>query len=111
MSPNELTEALVGHFIVPEIDSQIVCWHEGLLIAIQRDRVDVVGVGVGEYSLGHCFDLDSVHVLDHRYADGSDITLVANIYMLATVHVSEHSRRRNGRVRCGSDSSRVSLPK
>lgn len=41
------TEALVADVQVPEIDAQVVCRDIGFAIRVDRDRVDVVGMGVG----------------------------------------------------------------
>lgn len=60
---------------MPQINAQIVSGHERLLIAIERDRIDVIGVRVGEYTLGYGLDLDAVEILDHRYADSARVAV------------------------------------
>ena len=94
-------EALVGDLDVPQVDAQVVGRHERLLVAVQRDRVDVIGVRVGEYALGHRFDLHAVHVLDNRYGH------VANVAVDVVAHVdvrrgaSGGGRRRRRREQVG----------
>ena len=46
---SEDTETPVGDLQVPQVDSQIVCGHVGLVVAVDGDGVDVVGVCVGEH--------------------------------------------------------------
>ena len=46
-------EALLLDVKVPQVDTQIVAADEGLSIAVHRDAVDVVGVGVGVCSAWH----------------------------------------------------------
>lgn len=45
----EDTEAAVCDLQVPQVDAQVVSRQVGLVVAVDRDRVDVVGVGVGEH--------------------------------------------------------------
>ncbi len=42
------TEALVGRFEVPQVDPEVVGRDVGLTVGVERDRVDVIGMGVGE---------------------------------------------------------------
>lgn len=44
------TEAAVGDVQVPEVDPQVISRHVGLVVGVDGDGVDVVGVGVGEHS-------------------------------------------------------------
>lgn len=50
--PIKDTEAAVGDVQVPEVDPQVIGWHVGLVVGVDRDGVDVVGVGVGKHSPG-----------------------------------------------------------
>lgn len=44
------TEAAVRDVQVPEVDPQVIGRHVGLVVGVDGDGVDVVGVGVGEHS-------------------------------------------------------------
>ena len=44
------TEAAVGDLQVPQVDPEVICGDVRLEVGVDRDGVDVVGVGVGEYS-------------------------------------------------------------
>ncbi len=44
------TKTLVGALQMPDVDSQVICRQIGSFVAVDRNRIDVVGVGVGEYS-------------------------------------------------------------
>lgn len=44
------TEAAVRDVQVPEVDPQVIRRHVGLVVRVDGDGVDVVGVGVGEHS-------------------------------------------------------------
>jgi hypothetical protein len=102
----ELTKTLISDFNVPQVNSQIVGGHERLLVAVQRDRVDVIGVRVGEHTLGHGLDLGAVHVLDDGYVYGSDkaAQVVAHAHTPVAVDegiaapVEQTRRRRRRRV-------------
>lgn len=50
------TEALVSDLQMPEIYSEVVCREVRAVVAVHRDRVDVVGVGIGKYPPGHGLD-------------------------------------------------------
>jgi hypothetical protein len=39
---------LVGRFEVPQVDPEVVGRDVGLTVGVERDRVDVIGMGVGE---------------------------------------------------------------
>lgn len=71
--PTKDTEAAVRDVQVPEVDPQVVRWHVGLVIRVDRDGVDVVGVGIGEHppraNLHH-----QVHGLQHRHLEKSNLT-------------------------------------
>lgn len=41
------TERLIGNVQVPQVDPEVVCAHVRLSVRVDRDRVDVVRVGVG----------------------------------------------------------------
>lgn len=43
------TEAAVGDLQVPQVDAQVVCRQVGLIVAVDRDGVDMVRVSVGEH--------------------------------------------------------------
>lgn len=49
----QLTEALVADVQVPEVDAQVIRRDVGLPIRVDRDRVDMVGMGVGVYFAGN----------------------------------------------------------
>lgn len=49
-SPKKDTEAAVRDVQVPEVDPQVIRRHVGLVVGVDRDGVDMVGVGVGEHS-------------------------------------------------------------
>ena len=68
---------------MPQIDPQIVGGHERFLIAIERDRVDVIGVCVGEDAFGYGFNLDAVQVPDYGYTDRTYVSVhvITNAYM------------------------------
>lgn len=51
---------------MPEVDPQVIGWHVGLVVGVDGDGVDVVGVGVGEHSArAHLHH--EVHRLQHRH--------------------------------------------
>jgi hypothetical protein len=50
------TEALVGDIHVPEVDTEVISGDERLLVAVDRHRIDVVGVRVGKHPSGTGFD-------------------------------------------------------
>lgn len=63
---SEDTEAAVGDVQMPEVDPQVIGWHVGLVVGVDGDGVDVVGVGVGEHSArAHLHH--EVHRLQHRH--------------------------------------------
>lgn len=67
---SEDTEAAVGDVQMPEVDPQVIGWHVGLVVGVDGDGVDVVGVGVGEHSArAHLHH--EVHRLQHRHLDKS----------------------------------------
>ena len=80
------TEALVGDLQMPEVDPEIVSGHVGLLVTVDRDGVDVVGVCVGENPawrrLHHEF-----HGLELGHAQGGDHARVPSdaIFILQVV--------------------------
>lgn len=41
------TEALIANVEVPEVDAQVVCRNVSFAIRVDRDRVDVVSMGIG----------------------------------------------------------------
>lgn len=43
------TEAAVSNLEVPEVDAEVVCRQVGLIVTVDWDRVDMVGVSVGEH--------------------------------------------------------------
>lgn len=49
-------EALILNIQVPEVDAQIITAYVGLSIAVDRNAVDVVGVGVGIRPPRYCSD-------------------------------------------------------
>lgn len=49
----QLTEALVADVQVPEVDAQVIRRDVGLPVRVDRDRVDMVGVGVRVYFAGN----------------------------------------------------------
>lgn len=72
--PTKDTEAAVGDVQVPEVDPQVIGWHVGLVVGVDRDGVDVVGVGVGEHSPGAHLH-HQVHGLQHRNLENSSQTV------------------------------------
>lgn len=40
------TEALITNIKIPEVDSEVVTRDERLAVRVDRDRVDVIGMGV-----------------------------------------------------------------
>ena len=46
----EDTKALVGDLEMPDVNPQVVCREVRRIVTVHRYGVDVVGVGVGEYS-------------------------------------------------------------
>lgn len=43
------TEAAVGDVQMPEVYPQVIGGHVGLMVRVDRDGVDVIGVGVGKH--------------------------------------------------------------
>lgn len=46
------TEAAVGDLQVPEVDAEVVCRQIRLVVAVDRDGVDMIGVSVGKHPPG-----------------------------------------------------------
>lgn len=67
------TEAAVGDVQVPEVDPQVISWHVGLIVGVDRDGVDVIGVGVGEHSARAHFH-HQVHRPQHWHLEKSSLT-------------------------------------
>lgn len=67
------TEAAISDVQMPEVDPQVIGWHVGLVVGVDRDGVDVVGVGVGEHSPRAHFH-HQVHWLQHRHLEESNLT-------------------------------------
>lgn len=49
------TEAAVGDLEVPQVDAEVVCGQIRLVVTVDWDRVDMIGVSVGEYPAGTGF--------------------------------------------------------
>lgn len=60
----EDTEATVGDLQVPQVHPEIVSGDERLKVRVDRDGVDVVGVGIAEHTSG-CSLNHQVHRLQH----------------------------------------------
>lgn len=45
----EDTEAAVSDLEVPEVDAEVICRQVSLIVTVDWDRVDMVGVGVGKH--------------------------------------------------------------
>lgn len=60
------TEAAIGDLQVPQVHPEIVSRDERLEVGVDRDGVDVVGVGVAEHPSG-CSLNHQVHGLQHRH--------------------------------------------
>lgn len=60
------TEAAVGDLQVPEVDAEVVRGQIRLVVAVDRDGVDMVGVSVGEHPPGTGFHHE-VHGYQHRH--------------------------------------------
>ncbi len=71
--PTKDTEAAVGDVQMPEVNPQVISWHVGLIVGVDGDGVDVVCVGVGEYSPGAHLH-HQVHRLQHRHLEKSNLT-------------------------------------
>lgn len=71
--PRKDTEAAVGDVQMPEVDPQVVRRHVGLVVGVDRDGVDVVGVGVGEHSARAHFH-HQVHGLQHWHLGQSSLS-------------------------------------
>lgn len=64
----EDTEAAVSDFQVPQVHPEVVSGDEGLEVGVDRDGVDVVCVGIAEYTSG-CSLNHQVHRLQHRHLE------------------------------------------
>lgn len=49
------TEAAVGDLQVPEVDAEVICRQICLVVAVDRDGVDMIGVSVGKHPPGTGF--------------------------------------------------------
>ena len=54
----EDTKALVGDLEMPDVNPQVICREVRRIVTVHRYGVDVVGVGVGEYSPRQGLDRD-----------------------------------------------------
>lgn len=64
--PGSDTEAAVGDLQVPEVDAQVVRRQVGLVVAVDGDGVDVVGVRVRKHPAGTRFHHE-IHGPEHRH--------------------------------------------
>lgn len=71
LKPTNDTEAAVCDVQMPEVDPQVISRHVGLIVRVDRDGVDVVGVSVGKYSPGAHLH-HKVHRLQHRHLEIKD---------------------------------------
>lgn len=62
----EDTEATVGDLQVPQVHPEVVGGDERLKVRVDRDGVDVVGVGIAEHTSG-CSLNHQVHRLQHGH--------------------------------------------
>jgi len=60
------TETLICDFKVPQVYPQVVCRHVGLVVTVDGDGVDVVGMSVGEHPAGGGLH-HQVHGPEHGY--------------------------------------------
>ena len=49
-----LTEGCIAVFDLPHVDSKVVSADEGLCVAVKRQRIDMVGMCISEYSFCSC---------------------------------------------------------
>lgn len=76
---------LLLYLEVPQVDTQVVCTEVGLLVGVDTDGVDVVGVRVGEYPARRRFHHE-LHRLDYRHLHTVNIKLI-KIILLVLIHL------------------------
>lgn len=70
---------LLLYLEVPQVDAQVVCTEVGLLVGVDTDGVDVVGVRVGEYPARRRFH-HQLHRLDYRHLHTVNIISTSSFY-------------------------------
>lgn len=85
-------EALVGDLEMPQVDAKVVRREVGLLVGVDRYRIDVVGVGVREDTTGRSLDRQ-LRGFDGRNTEGGEAGRVDQRTALRFRVVTFHLRK------------------